>query len=156
MPAASPSHSAGTMARSTVVPRRPARFPSLCAGPARILPQLHRSFERGFTSSLSFFLTCPSERRISNELACFEVSIGTKLKGRVIITFLPHFDFPERRKWLRCPSSCADWSRLPSADFLVTSRGAGAEPLLWILNFVRQKSARNCLIGGLHHLDDHI
>ena len=108
MPAASPSRSAGMTARSTVVPRRPARFPSPCAGPARIPPQLHRSFERGFKSSLSFFLSCPSKCRISNEFACFKVSIGTKFKGRVIVKFCPHFDFPERRKWLQRPSSYAD------------------------------------------------
>jgi hypothetical protein len=46
MPAASPSRSARTMARSTAVPRRPARFPGPCADPARIPPQPHRSFER--------------------------------------------------------------------------------------------------------------
>jgi hypothetical protein len=44
MPAASPSRSARTMARSTAVPRRPARFPDPCADPARIPPQPHRSF----------------------------------------------------------------------------------------------------------------
>ena len=84
MPAASPSHSAGTMARSTVMPRRPARFPSPCAGPARIPPQLHRSFERGFKSSLSFFLSCPSKCRISNEFACFRPTPHGQSATRVI------------------------------------------------------------------------
>jgi hypothetical protein len=46
MPAASPSRSARTMARSTAVPRRSALFPGPCADAARIPLQVHRSFER--------------------------------------------------------------------------------------------------------------
>jgi hypothetical protein len=57
MPAASPSRSARTMARSTAVPRRPARFPCPCADPARIPPQPHRSF-RTKDSNQDFWSFC--------------------------------------------------------------------------------------------------
>ena len=107
VPAASPSPSAGTMARSTVVLRRPARFPPPCAGPAWLPPQLNRSFERGFKSSLS----CPSTCRISNEFACFQVSIGTQLKGRDIPSA---FRFPREKKMAPMPIFVRRLIRVPS------------------------------------------
>ena len=98
MPAASPSRSARTMARSTAVPRRPARFPGPCADAARIPPQPHRSFERGFKLRFFAFVSCPAKCRISNRFACFKVSIGTNFSGRVIIHSMCTFRFSRRKK----------------------------------------------------------
>jgi hypothetical protein len=130
MPAASPSRSAGTMARSTVVPPSPAQFPGPCVDPARIPPHMQRSFERGFRSSCSFFLSCPFTCRISNEFACFKVSIGTKLKRRVIVDSNSHTAFSREPTMAPMPIFVRRLAGFPPADFLVTSWGAGASPLL--------------------------
>jgi hypothetical protein len=97
----------------------------------------------GFKPRIWVFLSCPAKCLISNQFSCFKSSlvlisqdVPSSLQGA-------HFDFPERRKWLKGPSSCADLAGLPSADFLATSWAAGARPLLWILNFERQKSIKN-------------
>jgi hypothetical protein len=103
MPAASPSRSARTMARSTSVPRRPARFPGPCADPARIPPQVHRSFERGFKPRIFAFVSCPAKCRMSIQFACFKVSIGTNFSGRVIVNSTSQIAFPREPKMAQMP-----------------------------------------------------
>jgi len=65
---------------------------------------------------------------------------------------VPPLALPESQKWLKYPASCADSAGFPPADCLATSWRAGARPFLWILKFVREKSALNWLFRASRHL----
>jgi len=98
--------------------------------PARIPPQLHCSFERGILIEPFLLLSCPAKFRTSNQLVCFQPSIGTKLKGRVIVKPVPNSALPKSQKWLQYPSSYANWAGLPPADCLITFVGSWKAPLV--------------------------
>ena len=82
------------------------RAPAPTQPGSRTSPIVHSN--EGFKPRFWVFLSCPAKCLISNQFSCFKSSlvlisqdVPSSLQG-------PHLHFPDSRKWLKGPSSCAE------------------------------------------------